>query len=448
MAERAAARGGEGGGAASLGGLRGKPTNADSLLDVGRRVPEEDGLFLVGAGRVAGRERGVGFFHGRPPERVGAVADGVARDDDDDGLAVGVVARGDVEGALERGPRRGPAHEAHRAADVCGGLDGVGGRDVAPLVDDAARRVAELGRRAAVALEKGRVDARRPADDAVRLGRRAGVDARLGRFEGDDLDRRLLRLEVRADARDAAARADAVDEDVDGAARLLPDLGPRRDAVDRGVVGVGELVRPPVLGGMLGDEALEVRDRPGRAEGRIHQVHLGAELAADRVPLEHRAHLGHDDDALVPERGGDHGVPDARVPTRKVDDCHAGPEVAALLGLANHVQRDAVLETAAGVLQLELGEHRRVPRRLGQRPVGHAHERRVPDRLEQRRRDRRRPHDVRRRRRRRRPVRLVVARRRGLRDAHGSSCVLVARLPGACDLPVDARRRFLCCSTF
>ena len=168
------------------------------------------------------------------------------------------------------------------------------------------------------------------------------------------------RLEVLTDPGDAATRADAVDEVVDRAAGLLPDLRSGRPLVHRRVVRVAQLVWPPVVR-VRGELVLDVLERTGRAERRIEEVDLRAKLAADQVALEHRPHLGHDDDALVALGGGNHRVADARIPRREVDDRGlARRDVPTRLRLLDHVESDPVLEGAAGVLHLQLAENRRL----------------------------------------------------------------------------------------
>ena len=105
----------------------------------------------------------------------------------------------------------------------------------------------------------------------------ADVHARLGRLERDDLALGVLRLEELAAARDAAAGADAVDEVVDLALRLLPDLGARVREVRRGVVHVAHLVRHPVV--VVGrDQVLGVLQPGGNSVRWVEEVDVGAEL--------------------------------------------------------------------------------------------------------------------------------------------------------------------------
>ena len=184
------------------------------------------------------------------------------------------------------------------------------------------------------------------------------------------------RLEVLTDPGDAATRADAVDEVVDRAAGLLPDLRSGRPLVHRRVVRVAQLVWPPVVR-VRGELVLDVLERTGRAERRVEEVDLRAKLAADQVALEHRPHLGHNDDALVALGV----VADACNPRREVDDRGlARRDIPTRLRLLDHVESDPVLEGAAGVLHLQLAENCRLLGR-GRNAAVQLHHWRVADRL-------------------------------------------------------------------
>ena len=154
------------------------------------------------------------------------------------------------------------------------------------------------------------------------------------------------------------------DEVRDLAVGLPPDLRAGRLVVAERVVAVGVLVGLP--------GAVDLADQPvgdvvvavgvlGCDGGRAHD-HLGA------VRLEHvalvladlvRAH----EDAVVALGLRHHRQPDAGVARRRLDDRAAGLELAALLGGLDHPQRDPVLDRAAGVEVLDLGQHGRPARR-------------------------------------------------------------------------------------
>ena len=113
-------------------------------------------------------------------------------------------------------------------------------------------------------------------------------------------------------------------------------------------------------------------------DGRRRDHDLGA------VRAEHRdlllAHLvGHDEDAAVALAGRRDGEADAGVARGRLDDRPAGLELPLALGLLDHREADPVLDRAARVEVLELGEDPGVARR-GE-PV-EPHDRRAADEVE------------------------------------------------------------------
>ena len=111
--------------------------------------------------------------------------------------------------------------------------------------------------------------------DEVGPPRSAGEHRPL-RIGGDDLDVRVLRLEVAGGAGDRAARAGAGDEVGDPPGGLAPQLGPGRQLVGPGVrrVGVlvgaegGQLVGEPGGDGVVALAGPRGRRRPGRRRPR------------------------------------------------------------------------------------------------------------------------------------------------------------------------------------
>src|ERR1019366_959517 len=66
-------------------------------------------------------------------------------------------------------------------------------------------------------------------------GRSAGEHGTIGRLDGNGFERRLLRLNVIADAGDGAAGTDSRDQVVDATFRILPDLGAGGFKVNLGI---------------------------------------------------------------------------------------------------------------------------------------------------------------------------------------------------------------------
>jgi len=91
----------------------------------------------------------------------------------------------------------------------------------------------------------------------VGAARAAGQDRRFGRLDGGDVDAGVVLAQDAARAVDGVRRADGVDERVDVAVRLPPDLLAQRQ-VARDRVGVAELVAPPVAGCWLSRPAVAI----------------------------------------------------------------------------------------------------------------------------------------------------------------------------------------------
>src|SRR5262249_25666181 len=174
--------------------------------------------------------------------------------------------------------------------------------------------------------------------DAVRPPGAAREQGALVRLDGIETHGAVALTQVAADAGQRAAAALRRDERADDAARLLPDLGPGRTHVRLDVVGVVELPRHPVAGGIARAdlrETLEGQVYVALAAGREDEV--GAVRAHDLLSLV--AHtLRHDDRAAIPLHGGDERARDARVAGRAFEHAHAGLQVAARLRLLEHVQ--------------------------------------------------------------------------------------------------------------
>ena len=133
-----------------------------------------------------------------------------------------------------------------------------------------------------------------------------------------------------------------------------------------------------------GGDAVVALGRLGRDVGRA-QDDLGAVGPQEGLLLD-RLLVGHDEDAAVAlERGGD-GQAVAGVAGRRLDDGAARLEQALALGRLDHRQADAVLDRAARVEHLELGQEERLA--LGRTQVAgdpaDPDERRVADQVEDR----------------------------------------------------------------
>ena len=209
----------------------------------------------------------------------------------------------------------------------------------------------------------------------------AGVDRALG-VGADDDEVGVALAQVAGGAGDRAAGADAGDQVGDLARGLLPDLGAGRLVVGLRVglveVLVGlerarDLVGQPVGDAVVGLRRL--RRHVGRGE---HDV--GA-VGAQQVDLLPRHLVGHHrDHAVALQPGGDRQA-GAGVARGRLDDRAAGHQPAVALGGLDQRDRDAVLDRAARVERLELGDQARAQAGADPRQPD---ERRVADRVEDR----------------------------------------------------------------
>ena len=170
------------------------------------------------------------------------------------------------------------------------------------------------------------------------------------------LDVRRVLLEERRQPADRAAGADAEHDGIEPLRHLLPDFRPGRFLVRLGIVGIAELV-DEVSAGALGDRGAEIL-----VVLRVTLRDVGArehDFRAHRAQVEDLllAHLvGQHQDQPIALLRGDQRQTKTGVAGGRFDDRAAGLEVAALLGLLDHRQADAVLDGAAGIRVFELQE--------------------------------------------------------------------------------------------
>ena len=206
-----------------------------------------------------------------------------------------------------------------------------------------------------------------------------GDQRALGRLDREGADRPVVRLEGAGDPRDPPPGPLRSDHGVDLAAALLPDLLPR-GRLRIGVVGILELTRHEVTLGIGGDDLTHLRDREVDVGPRPRREDELGPVGLDH-PLAFEAHATrHHDHAVIALDRGDGRARDPGVAGRRLDDRHAGPQVAALLGPLDHRAIDPILRRARRAVPLDLGEQAEP---LG-RHAGQADERRSPDRVEHR----------------------------------------------------------------
>ena len=186
--------------------------------------------------------------------------------------------------------------------------------------------------------------------DALNLVRAAlagGQDRRGIRLNGNNLDVRVLVLEVLAGAGDGAAGADACTKSIDLAVGLLPDLRAGGRIVRGRVCRVDELTRDKAVRGLL-RKLICLRDRAGHTLCALGQNQLRA------VSLEHIAALdghglGHGEDDAVAAAAATAARPMPVLP--EVGSMMVAPrlECAGSLSLVNHGVCDTVLDRAGRI---------------------------------------------------------------------------------------------------
>ena len=278
---------------------------------------------------------------------------------------------GELGGHRERGDDRGPRGRADQ--------DPLFARDPARHAERVAVRDPH------VAVDQRRVERRGPEVLADALGQVRVDVARVDRALGVRTDHeqvRFLLLQVPGGAGDRPAGAHPGHQDVDRAVGLSPDLGAGGLVVGGRVLGVEVLVRLVGARDLLGQA---VRDAVvglgglGRDGGRADDD-LRAVGPQERDLL--LAHLvRHHEDAAVPaDRRRDRETV-SRVAGGRFDDRAAGLQAALAFGRLDHPKADAILDAAARVEHLELGEDGRLD---APGDLVEPDERRVADRVEHR----------------------------------------------------------------
>ena len=166
--------------------------------------------------------------------------------------------------------------------------------------------------------------------------------------------------------------------------RLLPDFRAGREIVRQTVVAVVPLVgeQHAVLLGLaklVGEAARDVLVVVGIAVGQGRHFDQFGAAEPQHVLLFLALGVGNDDQRAIAARVGDERQPNAGVAGGALDHEAAGLELAALLGLQDHLAAGAVLHRAAGVHELGLAEDGAAGR--GRRPF-ELDQRRVADGLD------------------------------------------------------------------
>ncbi|MNN30090.1 hypothetical protein D3C81_1437270 [compost metagenome] len=176
---------------------------------------------------------------------------------------------------------------------------------------------------------------------------------RLHRHRQDRLALGLL--DVARHASDGTAGAHARHQHIDRAVGVVPDFRAGGLFMDRRVGRVLELAWLEVLGWVGVDDFVGLLDRALHALGRLGQHQLGAQRLEHLASLQ--AHRGrHGQHQLVTTRRGDKSQADAGVAGGRFDDGHARLELAAALGVPDHVRADPAFDRVAWVAPFDLGQ--------------------------------------------------------------------------------------------
>ena len=174
-------------------------------------------------------------------------------------------------------------------------------------------------------------------------------------LDGDDADRRVMRLQSASGSADRSARSGARHEKGHLAGGVAPDLLGGRALMGGGIGGVGEL--PEDNGALdLASQFLGPSDGAVHALGAGCQLDVGTHGTQEVAPFEtHR--FRHGEDGSVALEAGDPGQADARVAAGRLDDGGTGPQEALPLRVLDHGEGDAVFHAAARVETFQFGYH-------------------------------------------------------------------------------------------
>ena len=194
----------------------------------------------------------------------------------------------------------------------------------------------------------------------------------------DDLDRRILRLQILADAGDRTARADTCDKDIDLAVGILPDLRTGGLAVCLRICRIDKLSRDKAVRDLL-RQLIRLGDGTLHSLGAFRQHQLRAICLHQLTALDaHR--LRHDDDDAVSARGGDGCQTDTGVARGRLDDDRTRLQQAFFLGIVDHLLGDAVLDRSRRIEVFQLRQNAGI-QILGLLYVGQFQQRGLADQL-------------------------------------------------------------------
>src|SRR5579884_3343022 len=195
------------------------------------------------------------------------------------------------------------------------------------------------------------------AFDLVRAPRAAGEDIAFGWLNGKDFDIGVPLFEIFRAAGDSAAGSLREDERADLAFRLLPDFRAGGAVMSLNIVGVDELANLPVFAGRGGFQFFDLLDHQINIALRAGGQHQFGPVGANGLFALLAHPLRHDDDDGIALCRADTGRGNAGIAGSAFNDGHAGPQVAAPLGLRDQEGQNTVFDAATGVKILDFSDN-------------------------------------------------------------------------------------------
>ena len=185
----------------------------------------------------------------------------------------------------------------------------------------------------------------------MRTGLAAGKDRAVGRFDRNDPEIGLARLQHLADTGNRAAGADPGDKHVDVAGSVIPDFFGGRPPVNFGVGRILELLRDDRIRN-FGHELVGTCDRFAHALGAFGQHQLRAKQLEHLAPLD-RHGVGHDQNQPIAAGRGNESERDAGIARRRLDQRgNARADLAGGFERLDHRDTDAILDAGDRVEEL------------------------------------------------------------------------------------------------
>jgi len=196
----------------------------------------------------------------------------------------------------------------------------------------------------------------------------AGKDGGAFRLHGNGLETLLALFDDLGNPRNRPPRADAGDEDIHPAVRIVPDLFRRRFPMDLWIGRVLELLKHDRAGNRP-RQLLRLAHRPAHPFPARRQDQFRAEDLQELPPFQTHG-VRHGKDQTVTPGGGHKGQGDPRIAARRLDQDRSRLEQTAFFRGVDHGDADPVLYAGQGVEGFHLDDDPR-PGPGGQAPQFH-----------------------------------------------------------------------------